>query len=404
MPRNTRLLPRIRSRSTRNLGGVTTNTPAHDPTTIVLPTALRPSDGRFGSGPSKVRIEAVQALATRAGDYLGTSHRQATVKSVVGHVRAGIAELFGLPDGYEVILGNGGTTAFWDAASFGLVESRSQHLVCGEFSSKFAAVTRTAPHLDDPEVIESAPGTHPSPHANVDVDAYCWPQNETSTGVMLPVQRPEGATDDQLVLIDATSGAGGLRFDPRQTDVYYFAPQKSFGSDGGMWLGAVSPAAVARIERIAASGRWVPASLDLGIALDQSRLDQTYNTPALATVFLLADQIEWMLGHGGLDWAAGRCDRSAEILYGWAEASAVATPYVEKPSERSHVVGTIDFDDAIDATAIAKALRANGIVDTEPYRKLGRNQLRIAMFPAVEPDDVAILTRAIDHIIGELTT
>ena len=387
---------------------MTINTPAPDPTatdptTIVLSAELRPSDGRFGSGPSKVRIEAVQALAARAGDYLGTSHRQATVKSVVGRVRAGIAELFGLPDGYEVILGNGGTTAFWDAASFGLIEARSQHLVCGEFSSKFATVTRTAPQLGDPEVIESAPGTHPSPHANADVDAYCWPHNETSTGVMLPIQRPEGATDDQLVLIDGTSGAGGLRFDPRQTDVYYFAPQKSFGSDGGMWLAAVSPAAVARIERLAASDRWVPASLDLGIALDQSRLDQTYNTPALATVFLLADQIDWMLGRGGLDWAAGRCDHSAEILYGWAEASAVATPYVEKPSERSHVVGTIDFDNSVDATAIAKALRANGIVDTEPYRKLGRNQLRIAMFPAVEPDDVAILTRAIDHIIGELT-
>ncbi len=380
-----------------------TTDPVLDPTSIVVPPELRPSDGRFGAGPSKVRIDAVNALARRAGDYLGTSHRQATVKSVVGRVRAGIAELFGLPDGYEVLLGNGGTTSFWDAASFGLIHTRSQHLVCGEFSSKFATVTRTAPHLGDPEVIESAPGTHPSPHANADVDAYCWPQNETSTGVMLPVVRPEGATPEQLVLVDATSGAGGLRFDPAQTDVYYFAPQKSFGSDGGLWLATVSPTAIARIERISASERWVPASLDLGIALDQSRLDQTYNTPALATIFLLANQIDWMLDHGGLEWATGRCDASAEILYGWAESSAVASPYVQKPDERSHVVGTIDFDDAIDATAIAKALRANGIVDTEPYRKLGRNQLRIAMFPAIEPDDVAILTRAIDFIVSTLS-
>ena len=376
----------------------------HDPAAIVLPPELQPADGRFGAGPSKVRVEAVQALAARAGDYLGTSHRQATVKSVVGHVRTGIAELFALPDGYEVILGNGGSTSFWDAASFGLIESRSQHLVCGEFSSKFATVARSAPHLRDPDVIESPPGTHPSPHADADVDAYCWPHNETSTGVMLPVRRPDGATSDQLTLIDATSGAGGLRFDPSQADVYYFAPQKSFGSDGGLWLAAISPAAAARIEHIAASDRWMPASLDLGIALEQSRLDQTYNTPALATLFLLANQIDWMLANGGLEWTAGRCDRSAEILYGWAEASPVATPYVAKPDERSRVVGTIDFDDSVDAAAIARVLRANGVVDTEPYRKLGRNQLRIAMFPAVDPDDVATLTRAIDFVIGELAT
>jgi len=373
-----------------------------DPRGIVLPPELRPSDGRFGSGPSKVRVEAVAALAARAGDYLGTSHRQSTVKSVVARARAGIATLLGLPDGYEVLLGNGGTTAFWDAAAFGLVDRRGQHLVCGEFSSKFAAVTRGAPHLADPEVIESPPGTHPSPHASADVDAYCWPQNETSTGVMLPVTRPDGAGDDQLVLVDATSGAGGLRVDPTQFDVYYFAPQKNFGGDGGLWLAALSPAAVARIERIGAGDRWVPASLDLTIALEQSRLDQTYNTPALATLFLLADQVEWMLDHGGLEWAAGRCDRSAETLYGWAESSPVATPYVAKPDERSHVVGTIDFDDSVDAAAIAAALRANGIVDTEPYRKLGRNQLRIAMFPAIEPDDVATLTRAVDYVLDAL--
>jgi phosphoserine aminotransferase len=373
-----------------------------DPAAIVLPPELLPSDGRFGSGPSKVRVEAVAALAARAGDYLGTSHRQRTVKSVVGGVRRGLADLFALPTGYEILLGNGGTTSFWDAATFGLVETRSQHLVCGEFSSKFAAATKAAPHLADPEVIESPPGTHPTATANPDVDVYCWPQNETSTGVMLPIARPDGATEHQLVLVDATSGAGGLRFDPRQVDVYYFAPQKSFGSEGGLWLAAVSPAAIDRIERLAASSRWVPASLDLGIALEQSRLDQTYNTPALATLFLLADQIDWMQDHGGLEWAAGRCDRSAEILYGWAEASPVAAPYVAKPDERSHVVGTIDFADGVDAAAIAAVLRANGIVDTEPYRKLGRNQLRIAMFPAIEPDDIAILTRAIDYVVDAL--
>lgn len=370
---------------------------------LILPPELLPSDGRFGSGPSKVRNEGVAALAAVAPDFMGTSHRRDTVKSVVGRVRTGIAALFGLPDGYEVLLGNGGTTAFWDAAAFGLIERRSQHLVFGEFSSKFAAVTKAAPHLDDPEVIESAPNTHPLPRANPEVDAYCFPQNETSTGVMLDPRRPEGMTADQLVLVDATSGAGGLRFDPAQVDVYYFAPQKSFGSDGGLWLAACSPAAIARIERVAVSGRWTPPSLDLGIALDQSRQDQTYNTPALATVFLLADQIDWMLGQGGLEWCTSRCDRSAEILYGWAEASSYATPFVEKPDERSHVTATIDFDEAVDAAALAKALRTNGILDTEPYRKLGRNQLRVGIFPAVEPDDVATLTAAIDWLIERLT-
>ncbi len=374
-----------------------------DPRTIVIPSHLLPTDGRFGAGPSKVRVEAVRALADRAGDYLGTSHRQATVRTVVGRIRVGLTELFNLPTGYEILLANGGSTTFWDAASFGLIERRAEHLVCGEFSSKFATVTRTAPHLDDPRVIESEPGTHPVLVADPEVDAYCWPQNETSTGVMLPVMRPTGATPDQLTLIDATSGAGGLRFDPTQTDVYYFAPQKSFGSDGGLWLAAMSPAAIERIERIAASDRWVPASLSLGIALEQSRLDQTYNTPALATLFLLADQIDWMLIHGGLEWTAGRCDRSAAILYEWAESSSVATPYVTDPDQRSHVVGTIDFEESIDAAAIAQALRANGILDTEPYRKLGRNQLRIAMFPAIEPDDVATLTHAIDYVIEQLS-
>jgi phosphoserine aminotransferase len=372
------------------------------PSDLVLPAELIPGDGRFGSGPSKVRNESVTALAEAAPGYLGTSHRREGVKSVVRRARENIATLFDLPDGYEVLLGNGGTTTFWDSASFGLIERRSQHLAFGEFSAKFASVIRAAPHLEDPEVIESAPGTHPLPHANPDVDAYCFPHNETSTGVMLDVRRPDGMTDDQLVLVDATSAAGGLRVDPTQFDVYYFAPQKALASDGGLWLAAFSPAAIARVERIHATGRWVPSSLDLAIALEQSRLDQTYNTPALATVFMLADQLDWMLGHGGLEWCASRCDHSAEILYGWAEASSFATPFVEKPAERSHVTATIDFDESVDAAAIAQALRANGIVDTEPYRKLGRNQLRIGIFPAVEPDDVATLTRAVDWLVDRL--
>ncbi len=373
-----------------------------DPQTILLPAELRPSDGRFGSGPSKVRDDAITALASNAHNFMGTSHRQQNVRTVVGRVRSGLSALFSLPDGYEVLLGNGGTTAFWDAATFGLIAKRSQHLVCGEFSAKFATAVAAAPHLNEPIVIESPTGTRPSALASADVDAYCWVHNETSTGVMLPITRPVGATDDQLVLIDATSGAGGLRFDATQCDVYYFAPQKSFGSDGGIWLAAASPAAIDRIERIGATGRWTPASLDLTIALAQSRLNQTYNTPALATLFLLANQVEWMLANGGLEWCAQRCDRSAQFLYGWAEASEVATPYVVTPTERSTVVATIDFAESINAADIATALRANGVLDTEPYRKLGRNQLRIAMFPAIEPDDVETVTRAIDFIVQRL--
>jgi phosphoserine aminotransferase len=307
--------------------------------------------------------------------------------------------LFALPDGYEVLLGNGGSTLFWDAAAFGLVERRAQHLVCGEFSSKFAGVTRAAPHLEDPDVIESAPGTAPAAHANPDVDTYCYPHNETSTGVMLPVVRPSA---DGLVLVDATSGAGGLRVDPRAFDTYYFAPQKCFAADAGVWIALCSPAAIERIERIAASDRWVPSSLDLGIALEQSRLDQTYNTPALASLFLLADQVEWMLEHGGLEWAAGRCDRSAATVYAWADAGGLTTPFVTDAVLRSRVTATIDFD-GVDAAQIASTLRSNGIVDVEPYRKLGRNQLRIGLFPAIEPDDVAVLTRAIDYIAERLT-
>ena len=374
---------------------------AADPATIALPPDLRPSDGRFGSGPSKVRPEAVERLAKDATTYLGTSHRREGVRSVVRRIRAGVQQLLALPDGYEVLLGNGGTTAFWDAAAFGLIERRSEHLSFGEFSSKFAAVTAEAPHLEDPVVIESASGTHPELAVDDSVDTYALTHNETSTGVTAPIRRPDHA--DALVVVDATSAAGAIRVEPAAFDVYYFAPQKAFAAEGGLWLAACSPAGLERIERVGTSDRWQPPSLSLPIALENSRLDQTYNTPALATLFLVADTTEWMLENGGLGWAASRCDRSAEILYGWAEASAFATPFVAKPSERSHSVATIDFD-GVQADDIAAALRANGIVDTESYRKLGRNQLRIAMFPAIEPDDIEILTRAIDHIVGALAS
>jgi phosphoserine aminotransferase len=370
---------------------------------ISIPADLLPADGRFGCGPSKVRPEQVEALAKAGSDYLGTSHRQARVRFEVGGLRNGLAELLALPDGYEILLGNGGTTAFWDAASFGLIRERSQHLTFGEFSSKFATVARKAPHLGEPTVIDSEPGTHPDAVAEDGVDAYCLTHNETSTGVAMPIARPSGTSaDEALVLVDATSGAGGLRVDLNECDVYYFAPQKCLAADGGLWLAAVSPAAVERIEQISASGRWVPAFLDLGIALTQSRLDQTYNTPALATILLAREQVDWLCSNGGLEWAASRCDRSAEVIYGWADAHELATPFVTDPAARSHVVATIDLDDAVDADVVSKVLRANGVVDTESYRKLGRNQLRIALFPAIDPSDVEQLTKSIDFVLGRL--
>ena len=370
------------------------------PDDIAIPATLLPGDGRFGSGPSKVRLEALEALAKTGSEYLGTSHRQATVRFMVGALRNGLAELLNLPDGFEIMLGNGGTTSFWDAAAFGLIERRSQHLSFGEFSSKFAGAVAAAPFLDEPSVIASAPGTHPDAVADDAVDAYALTHNETSTGVSMTLTRPAGARADQLVLVDATSGAGGLRFDMNQVDVYYFAPQKGLASDGGLWLAAVSPRAIERIEGVAASDRWIPASLDLKIALDNSRLDQTYNTPSLVTIFLAAHQVEWINGNGGLEWAAGRCDRSAAAIYSWAEASSFASPFVTNPDDRSHVVATIDFDDAIDAVQLSGILRRNGIVDTDSYRKLGRNQLRVALFPAIEPDDVVALTKCIDYVIA----
>ena len=367
---------------------------------IRIPAELLPADGRFGSGPSKVRRESIDAVAAAGTRLLGTSHRQKPVQALVGRIRSGITALLGLPDGYEVLLGNGGATIFWDAATFGLIEKRSQHLWFGEFSSKFAQAVQAAPHLDDPQILRTEPGDHPLPVADSGIDAYALTHNETSTGVAMEIRRPRGAKG--LVLVDATSGAGGLRVDPTQFDVYYFSPQKCFGSDGGLWLAACSPASVERIERIAAGDRWIPAGLDLSIARENSRKDQTYNTPALATLVMMAEQLDWMNAAGGLEFAAGRCDRSAAALYGWAEASDFATPFVSDPAKRSHVVGTIDLDDRVDATVVSAVLRANGIVDTDAYRKLGRNQLRIAMFPAVEPDDVARLTRCIDHVVGAL--
>lgn len=366
-----------------------------------IPVDLLPSDGRFGSGPSKVRPEAVQALAATGTTYLGTSHRQQGVRSVVGRVRAGLADLFSLPDGYQVVLGNGGATAFWDVATFSLIRRRSSHLSFGEFSAKFAAAVAATPFLDEPIVRAAEPGSRPEPASEHGVDTYAWAHNETSTGVMAPVGRVAGSDDDALVVVDATSGAGGLPVDVSETDVYYFAPQKSFASDGGLWVALMSPRAVDRVVEIKASRRWMPAILDLQIAVDNSALDQTYNTPSLATLFLLAHQVDWLNGLGGLPGAVERTTASSTALYSWAEASPYAMPFVTEPSDRSLVVGTIDFVDTVDAAAIARVLRANGIVDVEPYRKLGRNQLRVAMFPAIEPDDVTALTCCIDWVVAQ---
>ena len=370
-------------------------------TSITIPANLLPKDGRFGAGPSKVRPEQMEALAA-ASQLLGTSHRQAPVKNLVGSVRNGLSQFFRAPEGYEVILGVGGSTAFWDIASFGLVENKAQHLSFGEFGSKFASATNKAPFLADSSIIKSEPGTRPSARAEAGVDVYAWPQNETSTGVAAPVQRVAGADAGSLVLVDATSAAGGLDVDVAEADVYYFAPQKNFASDGGLWLGLFSPAALERAARIKAGGRWIPDFLDLQTAIDNSRLNQTYNTPALATLVTLDAQVQWLNANGGLDFASARTADSAGRIYRWAEASEYATPFVAKAEERSNVIATIDFDDSIDAAAIAKVLRANGIVDTEPYRKLGRNQLRIATFVAIEPDDVSALLECIDFVVGEL--
>jgi phosphoserine aminotransferase len=368
---------------------------------IVIPPEVRPRDGRFGSGPSKVRPEAVAALFSAAPQYLGTSHRRDPVRNMVARLRRGLAELFALPGDYEVVLGVGGATLFWDAMAFGLVERRSQHLVFGEFSAKCADAVRAAPHLDEPHIIESEPGTHPDPEVSGDIDVYALTHNETSTGVCAPIVRPASVA---LCAVDATSAAGGMLVDPREFDVYYFSPQKCFASDGGLWIALCSPAALERIERLAASRSFIPPSLSLMTALSNSRKEQTYNTPSLASLFLMVEQLEWILDSGGLEWSAGRCAHSSQILYDWAGASAFATPFVEDPEHRSPVVVTIDFAESVDASGVAATLRSNGIVDTEPYRKLGRNQLRIGCYPAVEPSDVELLTRCIDFVIGGLSS
>jgi len=371
-------------------------------TNILIPTDLKPADGRFGSGPSKVRPEALAAFAIEGAALMGTSHRQPPVKQLVGRIRSGLRSLFDLPDGYEVVLGLGGATAFWDIAAFGLVRDRAQHLSFGEFSSKFAAVTKGAPFLGEPTVITADPGSRPAPKAEAGVDVYAWPHNETSTGVMTDIARVEGAHPDALLVVDATSGAGGLPVNASNVDAYYFAPQKNFAADGGLWLALFSPAALDRAREIAASERWIPPFYDLPTAIDNSVKDQTYNTPAIATLWLLADQIDWMLARGGLEWTVARTADSSGRLYSWAEKSAYATPFVAEPAHRSQVIATIDFADSVDAATVAKTLRANGIVDTDPYRKLGRNQLRIGTFPAVDPDDVSALIACIDYVVERL--
>ena len=370
---------------------------------IVIPADLLPIDGRFGAGPSKVRPEQIQALVEKSVSVMGTSHRQKPVKNEVAALRAGLAEMFTLPAGYEVVIGNGGTTAFWEIATFGLIRDRAQFLSFGEFGSKFASSAKAAPFLGEQSVIKSEPGDAPEFAAAAGLDAYCTPHNETSTGVAIPPVRPAGADQDALVLIDATSGAGGLPVDLSQVDVYYFSPQKCFASDGGLFVAIMSPAAIARAEEIKASGRYIPAFLDLMTAIENSRLDQTYNTPAVATILMMNEQIKWFNTKGGLNWCVSRTKESSDAIYDWATASAYATPFVADPAKRSQVVATVDFDESIDAEVVAKVLRANGVVDTEPYRKLGRNQLRISVFPAVEPSDVRQLLKCIDFVIAGLT-
>lgn len=369
---------------------------------IEIPENLKPTDGRFGAGPSKVSPRAADAVAAAGSSLMGTSHRQAPVRNLVKSVQEGVSELFNAPEDYQVVLGIGGATAFWDTAAFGLVREKAQHLSFGEFGSKFAKVTNSAPFLDDSVILQADPGTRPVPRAESGVDVYAWPQNETSTGVAAPVHRVDGADDDALVLIDATSGAGGLPVDVQQSDVYYFSPQKNFASDGGLWLGLFSPAAIERAEEIAATDRWVPDFLNLKTAIDNSAKNQTYNTPALATLIMLNEQLTWMNTNGGLDFATGRTKDSSDRVYTWAEASSYATPFVTRPEDRSQVIVTIDFKDDVDAATVAAVLRANGIVDTEPYRKLGRNQLRIATFTAIDPEDVSGLTACIDYIVDRL--
>lgn len=370
-------------------------------TELVIPSSMLPPDGRFGSGPSRVRDAQLQSLVAAQPRVLGTSHRQAPVKDLVGAVREGLTQLYGLPDGYEVMLGNGGSTSFWDAATFSLVQNLAQHCAFGEFGAKFAKATTTAPFLASSQVIEAPAGDVAVPQASDGVDVYAWPHNETSTGAMAPVQRPTGIAD-ALTIVDGTSAAGGLALDVSQTDVYYFAPQKSFGSDGGLWLALVSPQAIERMGRIAASDRWIPATLDLATALENSRANQTLNTPAVATLVMLVAQIEWLNDNGGMDFATGRTSESARRIYDWAQASEYAQPFVSDPAVRSSVVATIDLDPHVDSATLRSILRRNGVVDIDPYRKLGRNQIRVGMFPAVEPDHVSALINCIDWVVERM--
>jgi phosphoserine aminotransferase len=372
-----------------------------DTANVTIPAEVLPLDGRFGCGPSKVRPAQIDYLVSVGRTVLGTSHRQAPVRNLVGQVRDGLADLFTLPEGYEIILGNGGSTAFWDIAAFGLVREHAQHLAFGEFSAKFGSVTQKAPFLGDSTIIKGEPGTLPTPSAEAGIDVYAWAQNETSTGVMAPVGRVKGADEGSLMLVDATSGAGGLPLDVAESDVYYFGPQKCFAADGGLWIAAFSPAALARVDEIAASDRWVPDFFSLPTAISNSRLNQTYNTPAVSTLALLSNQINWINDQGGLDWAVKRTTDSSSRLYAWAEATAYTSPFVADPSARSLVVGTIDFTDEVNAAQVAAVLRANGVLDVEPYRKLGRNQLRVGMFPAVDPQDISKLISSIEYVVSQ---
>jgi phosphoserine aminotransferase len=374
-----------------------------DTAIVTIPAELLPQDGRFGCGPSKVRPAQIDFLASLGQTVLGTSHRQAPVRNLVGEVRRGLADLFRLPDGYEIVLGNGGSTAFWDIAAFGLVRERAQHLAFGEFSAKFGSVTQKAPFLGDSTIIKAEPGTLPTPRAEAGVDVYAWAQNETSTGVMAPVNRVHDVDEGALMLVDATSGAGGLPVDIAECDVYYFGPQKCFAAEGGLWLAAFSPAALSRVDEIAASGRWVPDFFSLPTAISNSRLNQTYNTPAVSTLALLANQVGWINDNGGLDWAVKRTTDSSSRLYAWAEATGYTSPFVADPSARSLVVGTVDFTDEVNAASVAAVLRANGVVDVEPYRKLGRNQLRVGMFPAIDPEDISKLISSIEYVVGQIS-
>jgi phosphoserine aminotransferase len=374
-----------------------------DTAIVTIPAELLPQDGRFGCGPSKVRPAQIDFLASLGQTVLGTSHRQAPVRNLVGEVRRGLADLFRLPDGYEIVLGNGGSTAFWDIAAFGLVRERAQHLAFGEFSAKFGSVTQKAPFLGDSTIIKGEPGTLPTARAEAGVDVYAWAQNETSTGVMAPVNRVHDVDEGALMLVDATSGAGGLPVDIAECDVYYFGPQKCFAAEGGLWLAAFSPAALSRVDEIAASGRWVPDFFSLPTAISNSRLNQTYNTPAVSTLALLANQVGWINDNGGLDWAVKRTTDSSSRLYAWAEATGYTSPFVADPSARSLVVGTVDFTDEVNAASVAAVLRANGVVDVEPYRKLGRNQLRVGMFPAIDPEDISKLISSIEYVVGQIS-